>query len=49
MDSQQLKKLLEQGEGVQIEFKSAHFELPKNLFESICGFLNRNGGHIAFT
>ncbi|MFK7984297.1 MAG: RNA-binding domain-containing protein [Saprospiraceae bacterium] len=46
MDSQQIKRLLNQGEGTQIEFKSAHFGIPKTLFDSICGFLNRNGGHI---
>ena len=46
MNNQQLKKLLNQGEGTQIEFKTAHFELPKTIFESICGFLNRYGGHL---
>ena len=46
MDIQQLKKIIEQGEGTQVQFKTAYFALPKTLFETICGFLNRNGGHL---
>jgi ATP-dependent DNA helicase RecG len=41
-----ITKILEQGEGISIEFKKATKELPKTLFETICAFLNRNGGVI---
>ena len=31
-------------EGVDLEFKEASNALPKNLFETICAFLNMDGG-----
>ncbi len=46
MDLQNIHKLIEQGEGISVEFKRGKNELPSNLFETICAFLNRNGGHI---
>ena len=44
--SNQLLEIIEDGEGVTTEFKEAKMGLPKNLFETVCAFLNRNGGHI---
>ena len=41
-----LLELIKIGETYTIEFKEASKELPKSLFESICGLSNRNGGHI---
>ncbi|MDR2233077.1 MAG: putative DNA binding domain-containing protein, partial [Tannerella sp.] len=41
-----IPKLLQQGEGLSLEFKRARNTLPANLFETICAFLNRNGGVI---
>ena len=38
--------LLQKGEGLMVEFKRAKNKLPENLFETICAFLNRNGGTI---
>ena len=38
--------ILSQGEGISIELKKAKNKLPKTLFETICAFLNRNGGVI---
>ena len=35
-----------QGEGLNVEFKSASNALPRNVFETICAFLNRKGGYI---
>lgn len=47
MDIQRINKLLGQKEGIRLEFKQASTEtLPKNLFESICAMLNREGGDI---
>lgn len=46
MNRQQIKNLLKAGEGLHCEFKEAAKELPKNLFESICAFLNADGGYI---
>jgi ATP-dependent DNA helicase RecG len=41
-----VKHLLAQGEGIRLEYKKSHTQLPKNLFESICALLNRDGGNI---
>jgi len=35
-----------QGEGLHVEFKTASDALPRNVFETICAFLNRKGGYI---
>ena len=41
-----IEKLIAQGEGLTIEFKRAKNGLPSSLFETVCAFLNRNGGTI---
>ena len=41
-----LKELIAQGEGISIEFKECKDALPKNVFETLCAFLNRFGGDI---
>jgi ATP-dependent DNA helicase RecG len=41
-----IQQLLEHGEGISVEFKKAKEQLPSNLFETVCAFLNRNGGNI---
>ena len=37
---------INKGENSTIEFKRARNFLPDNLFETVCGMLNRSGGHI---
>ena len=37
-----LMDLIKNGENVAVEFKEAKEDLPKNLFETVCAFLNRN-------
>jgi ATP-dependent DNA helicase RecG len=46
MDTEKIKHIINQGEGLTIEFKTAHHEIPKNIFETVCAFLNRIGGTI---
>jgi len=46
MAPDKLKKILKNGEGIDVEFKTSQFELNKDTFESICAFLNRKGGHL---
>jgi len=46
MTPEKLKDIIRQGEGIEVEFKAAQVELNKNAFESICAFLNRQGGHL---
>ena len=41
-----ITNIIKQGEGLNIEFKKAKEKLPDSLFETICAFLNRNGGTI---
>jgi len=41
-----IHQLLEQGESISVEFKKATSQLPDNFFETVCAFLNRNGGTI---
>jgi ATP-dependent DNA helicase RecG len=43
---EQIRQILKEGEGITIEFKTSRSELNKNVFESICAFLNRKGGHL---
>lgn len=46
MTTEQIKSIISNGEGVTIEFKKSHNTLPRNLFETICAFLNRDGGNV---
>ena len=41
-----MQYIIHQGEGVNIEFKKAENALPKNLFDTVCAFLNHSGGSI---
>lgn len=43
---QLIKNLINQGEKINTEFKESKIKLPKNLFETVCAFLNRFGGNI---
>ena len=38
--------MIRKGEGISIEFKECRNKLNKDVFESICAFLNRNGGDL---
>lgn len=42
----QIKQWLARKERSTVEFKEAHRELPRSLFETVCAFLNRDGGVI---
>lgn len=44
MNPNQLQKLISGGEGLDLEFKSCRQQLPKNVYETVCAFLNRHGG-----
>jgi ATP-dependent DNA helicase RecG len=46
MSLERATKLLNQKENIHLEFKEAKTKLPSNLFESVCGMLNREGGDI---
>jgi ATP-dependent DNA helicase RecG len=46
MTKEKLQLILQQGEGIEIEFKTAQFALNTGTFDSICAFLNRRGGYL---
>lgn len=46
MTPEKLKELLSQREGTQIEFKLSKESLSRSVYETICAFLNRRGGHV---
>lgn len=41
-----LLNILKNGEKIDVELKTSKNKLPSTLFETVCAFLNRNGGHI---
>lgn len=44
LDAQNILKLVEQGEGLALEFKACRTALNRDVYESVCAFLNRHGG-----
>ena len=46
MKNKQLIDLISRGESINIEFKRCKNKINKDVFDSICAFLNRNGGHL---
>lgn len=46
MTIKELKKLISTGEKIDVEFKKSENGLNKDIYESVCSFNNRNGGHL---
>lgn len=46
MTPEKLKQIIVQKEGTQIEFKLSKESLSRSVYETICAFLNRRGGHV---
>ncbi len=46
MEQQELLKILQQGEGLRIEFKEAQNGVPGSFYDTVSSFLNRDGGVI---
>ena len=46
MISEQLKSIIRDGEGLTVEFKECRTQINRDVYETVCAFLNRNGGHI---
>lgn len=46
MIPQELLKLISSGESVTVEFKKSRSEVTKDVYETVCAFSNRDGGHI---
>ena len=41
-----IKKIISKGEGITVEFKTSREKVPSDVYQSICAFLNRNGGQV---
>jgi len=46
MEVNRLRRLLKDGENINVEFKESKNKLNKDIFETVCAFLNRNGGEL---
>ena len=46
MTSEEIKQLIQNGEKIDVEFKESKNALSKDVYDSVCSFNNRNGGHI---
>ena len=46
MTIQELKELIHKGEKIDVEFKRSENDLNKDVYESVCSFNNRDGGHL---
>ena len=46
MNKHQLHEIIKGGEGLTVEFKECRERISRNVYESICAFLNRQGGHL---
>lgn len=42
----ELKNLIQTGEKTDVEFKKSEHGLNKDVYETVCSFNNRNGGHL---
>jgi len=46
MNEARIQTLLKQGEGRQVEFKTCRDALNRDIYETVCAFLNRSGGDL---
>lgn len=46
MNERQLIQLIRKGEDIDLEFKTCHKQLNRDVYETVCAFLNRHGGTI---
>ncbi len=42
--NEQIRNLLSKGEGLSLEFKACRGKLNRDIYETVCAFLNRHGG-----
>ena len=46
MTIEHIRKLIKEGEGFTVEFKECTNSLNNSVYETVCSFSNRYGGHI---
>lgn len=42
----ELLTIIQNGETIEVEFKKSTNDITKDIYETVCSFSNRNGGHI---
>jgi len=45
-NERQLLEMIRKGEGMDLEFKTCRNQLSRDVYETVCAFLNRHGGMI---
>ena len=46
MNNTELLQLIKSGEDIHTEFKKSSTEVTKDVYDTVCSFSNRDGGHI---
>lgn len=46
MNAAKVLTLINQGEGLRVEFKTCRTALNRDVYETVCAFLNRSGGEL---
>ena len=46
INERQIQDLIQKGEGIDLEFKACRNQLNRDVYETVCAFLNRHGGTI---
>ena len=46
MIPEELRRLIQGGENLHVEFKKSTTDITKDVYETVCSFSNRDGGHI---
>lgn len=41
-----LLEIIKKGEGIETEFKESYTKINNDVYQTVCAFLNRFGGHI---
>lgn len=46
MEKEYIKKIIKNGEGLHTEFKKSTTDITRDVYDTVCSFSNRDGGHI---
>jgi ATP-dependent DNA helicase RecG len=46
VDKKKVKEVIKSGENISVEFKQSSKSLNKDIYKTVCSFLNRNSGHL---
>ncbi|NQT60798.1 MAG: ATP-binding protein, partial [Bacteroidetes bacterium] len=46
MNQSRIQSILNEGEGLKIEFKQCRTAINRDVYDTVCSFLNRQGGEL---